>query len=135
VGFKSRSRPAGPRELAAELRAFGLSLPGAHEEFPWGERVLKVRGKVFVFLGKDGYQDGELGFSVKLPASGEALLALPFATPTGYGLGKSGWVSVSCSLAQPLPLELMQQWLEESYRAIAPKKLAAELDRLRSPVA
>jgi predicted DNA-binding protein (MmcQ/YjbR family) len=135
VGLKSRPRPPGLRELAAELRGFGLALPGAHEDFPWGERVLKVRGKVFVFLGRDENADGELGFSVKLPASGEALLALPFATPTGYGLGKSGWVSVTCSSAQPLPLELMQQWIEESYRAVAPRKLVAELDRQRSPVA
>jgi predicted DNA-binding protein (MmcQ/YjbR family) len=132
MGFKSRARPAGLPELAAELRGFGLALPGAHEAFPWGERVLKVRGKVFVFLGSDQRLDDTLGFSVKLPASGEALLALPFATPTGYGLGKSGWVSVSCSAAKPLPLELMQQWIEESYRAVAPKKLAAELDRMRS---
>ena len=36
---------------AAELRACALSFPGAHEEFPWGERVAKVGKKVFVFLG------------------------------------------------------------------------------------
>ena len=34
-----------------------------------------------------------LGISCKLPQSGEAALMLPFAKPTGYGLGKSGWVS------------------------------------------
>ena len=39
--------------LQAELRAFALSLPGAGEHFPWGERVVKVNGKIFVFLGHD----------------------------------------------------------------------------------
>ena len=33
------------------LRIFALGLPGAYEEFPWGESVVKVNKKVFVFLG------------------------------------------------------------------------------------
>lgn len=33
------------------LRDFALDYPGAHEDFPWGERVVKVKGKVFLFLG------------------------------------------------------------------------------------
>jgi hypothetical protein len=33
----------GPR---AELRRFALGFPGAHEAFPWGESVIKVRKKV-----------------------------------------------------------------------------------------
>jgi predicted DNA-binding protein (MmcQ/YjbR family) len=78
--------------LRARLRTFALSLPGAYEEFPWGERVAKVAKKVFVFLGKDG-DASEAGLSVKLPASRDMALSLPFATPTEYGLGKSGWVT------------------------------------------
>ena len=34
-------------------RAFAMGLPGATEDFPWGERVVKAGGKDFVFLGKD----------------------------------------------------------------------------------
>ena len=37
----------------AQARAFALSLPGATEDFPWGESVAKVNRKVFVFLGRD----------------------------------------------------------------------------------
>ena len=41
---------AGVRE---KVRAFALSLPGAVEDHPWGEDVVKVRGKIFVFLGPE----------------------------------------------------------------------------------
>jgi len=33
------------------LREYIFSLPGAHEDFPWGESVAKVQKKVFVFPG------------------------------------------------------------------------------------
>ena len=38
-------------DISAQLRAFALSLPDASEHFPWGERVAKVNGKVFVSSG------------------------------------------------------------------------------------
>jgi predicted DNA-binding protein (MmcQ/YjbR family) len=111
----------------AKLREFALSLPGAHEDFPWGERVIKVGKKVFVFLGKEEGENAG-GVSVKLPVSGTMALALPFTEPTGYGLGKSGWVSASFPRGQRLPIDLLREWIEESYRAVAPKKLVAKLD-------
>lgn len=108
----------------AALRDFALSYPGAHEDFPWGECVIKVKGKVFVFLGTGG---SDLGLSVKLPHSGLLALALPFASPTGYGLGKSGWVSARFGPRDKAPIEILKQWIDESYRAVAPKRLLAEL--------
>ena len=47
-----------------ELRAWSLGFPEAAEEFPWGERVIKVRGKIFVFLGT---VEKGLRVGVKLP--------------------------------------------------------------------
>lgn len=35
------------------MRAFALGLPGAVDEHPWGETVIKVNKKIFVFLGVD----------------------------------------------------------------------------------
>ena len=111
-----------PYELA--LRDFALAYPGTHEDFPWGHRALKVKGKAFVFMGSE---DGGLGLSVKLPHSNAAALMMPFATPTGYGLGKSGWVSASFPKGQQPPMEMLRQWVDESYRAVAPKKLVAQI--------
>jgi len=52
---------------------------------------------------------------------------LPFCEPTAYGLGKAGWVSATPAPGQ-IDLEMFKQWIDESYRAQAPKKLVAQLD-------
>jgi len=108
------------------LRAYALGFPGAREEFPWGDRVMKVGKKVFVFMGRD--EDGGFGLSVKLPESGPMALLLPFASPTGYGLGKSGWVSARFAPSDDPPLDMLREWIDESYRAIAPKTMLKKLD-------
>lgn len=118
------------RKLRAKLRELALSYPESHEEFPWGESVIKVRGKIFLFLGVEG-EGQEVGFGVKLPHSGDIALSLPFFKPSGYGLGKSGWVQARLGPDDQLPLDMLREWLDESYRAVAPKKLAASL----SPIA
>jgi predicted DNA-binding protein (MmcQ/YjbR family) len=114
------------RSDARALREYALGLPGATEDFPWGERVAKVGGKVFVFLGADPVPGGPMGLSVKLPDSGPEALDLPFTKPTGYGLGKSGWVSATFSDGDSAPIEILKDWILESYRAVAPKKLAGQ---------
>jgi predicted DNA-binding protein (MmcQ/YjbR family) len=108
----------------AALRKLALAYPGAHEDFPWGESVIKVKKKVFVFLGREG---DDLSVSVKLPISGAVALTLPFAEPTGYGLGKGGWVTASFGPRDKPPIDMLEEWIDESYRAIAPKKLSAGL--------
>jgi hypothetical protein len=52
---------------------------------------------------------------------------LPFTTPTGYGLGKSGWVTATPADGEAPPIELFKAWIDESYRAQAPKGLVAQL--------
>lgn len=115
-----RRDPIESAELA--IRAQGLAFPETTEEFPWGHRALKVHGRSFCFLSRT---DDGLNVSVKLPSSGLAALSLPFASPTGYGLGRSGWVTARFERGQAVPLEMLALWLEESYQAIAPKRLAA----------
>ena len=107
----------------AHLRAHGLGFPEAIEDHPWEHVVLKVRGKIFVFLDDS---DG-LGLTVKLPVSRDFALIFDFASPAGYGLGRSGWISCRFAPDDSIDLELLERWLAESYRAIAPKKLAALL--------
>ena len=102
------------------LRRHGLSLPEAVEEFPWGHSALKVRGKTFVFLNQS---EEELSLSVKLPVSRDFALIFDWAEPTGYGLGRSGWVSARFGPGDEPDLELLERWIVESYKAVAPKKL------------
>ena len=112
-------------DVREELRDFALSLPEAFEDHPWGESVIKVSGKVFVFFGADGSSRPRI--TVKLVESHGHALSIEGAEPTGYGLGKSGWVTVPVD-AYGADVELLGDWIEESYRIVAPKALAARLD-------
>lgn len=120
-------------ELRERVREFALGLPGAREEFPWGESVAKVSGKVFVFLGL-GDGSHPPGMTVKLKdenVHGHAL-AVPGAEPAGYGLGRSGWVSVPFGEGAPED-EVLCEWVEESYRTVAPKGMVGKLDGSARP--
>ncbi len=108
------------------VRDFALGLPGAHEDFPWGDRVVKVNKKIFVFLGSDDDPAGA-GMAVKLVESHAQAMDLPGAKPSGYGLGKAGWVVVPLDGDQP-QVEVLTDWVEESYRLVAPKRLVAQLE-------
>ena len=127
MATKNRT-PKNPDE--ARLRNLGLSFPEATEEFPWDHRALKVKGKVFVFMGtgkEGGAEHDDFFISCKLPESAPMALTIPGVKPTGYGLGKAGWVSAQWPPGKA-PLDMLCDWLRESYCAVAPKKLAALLD-------
>ena len=82
-----------------------------------------MRGKIFVFLGPERSRR----MTVKLVESHAHALSIDGAEPTGYGLGKSGWVTVPLR-GEGVTLGLLRDWVEESYRIVAPKLLVAELD-------
>jgi predicted DNA-binding protein (MmcQ/YjbR family) len=117
------------KTVEAALHTYARTFPEAVEDHPWGERVMKVNKKVFVFFGMQDNPD-MLSMTVKLPHSQEAALVHPFASASGYGLGKHGWVTLRFSVGENPPLELLQDWILESYRAIAPKRLLAELEQI-----
>lgn len=112
--------------LELELRDYAMTFPEATEDHPWGHRAIKVKGKSFLFLGGEK-NTKELSLSVKLPNSRDMAVDLPFAEPTGYGLGKSGWVSARFAPSDAPPVDMLRDWIDESYRAIAPKTLVAKL--------
>ena len=112
--------------LELELRDYAMTFPESTEDHPWGHRAIKVKGKSFLFLG--GEKDTkELSLSVKLPNSRDMAADLPFSEPTGYGLGKSGWVTARFAKVGDVPVDMLKAWIDESYRAIAPKKLVKGL--------
>lgn len=116
-----------PRATRRRLLEFALGFPGAWLDHPWGEDVAKVGKRVFVFLGAED-DPAHLGMSVKLDESHSQALSVPGAEPTDYGLGRSGWVSVPFGDTTP-PVDVLKDWIEESYRRIATKQLVAKLDR------
>ena len=51
-----------------------------------------------------------------------------FASPTEYGLGRNGWVTARFPRGASLPVDILRLWIDESYRAVAPKRLVAQLE-------
>jgi predicted DNA-binding protein (MmcQ/YjbR family) len=100
-----------------------LRLPGAYEDFPFGESVgvYKVGGKMFAILDAD---------SVSLKCDPGYAMALreqyPAVTP-GYHLNKRHWNSVR--LDGSVPGEALEDWIEESYGLVV-----AGLPRAQRPV-
>lgn len=110
------------------LLEYAKGFPGAYEDHPWGETAVKVNKKIFVAFGPQKTDSGDATFTVKLPRSAKEALKNSYASSTGYGLGKHGWVTFRVTAQNVPPFARMQSWVEESYRAVAPKKLLARLD-------
>ncbi len=106
------------------LRAAALKYPSTVEDFPWGHPAYKVAGKrAFLFFG--AYEEDALSVSMKLPYRSEEALKMKGAKPTDYGLGRSGWVTFTYGPKAKAPMAKLADYLDESWRAVAPKKLSA----------
>jgi predicted DNA-binding protein (MmcQ/YjbR family) len=86
-----------------------------------GEPTFRVRNKNFVFTDHSVSR-----MSVKLPIEEAAAVVAtdPDATPTAYGLGRHGWVSVAVGTADAQRWQLVEEWVRTSYTLVAPKSLA-----------
>ena len=110
------------------IEKLALSLPEAQRvdiEAWGGEPTFRVRGKNFVFANPEGTT-----VTLKLSKDeAEAVVAtVEGALPTGYGLGRHGWISVE--LSKRLSGERWQEleeWILTSYTLVAPKTLARKV--------
>jgi predicted DNA-binding protein (MmcQ/YjbR family) len=97
-----------------------------------GEPTFRVNGKTFIFSSPEAS-----GISVKLTKEESAAVVAtdPHAEPTGYGLGRHGWVSVSIPKSTNAERwREIEEWIRTSYTLVAPKKLArAVLERDERP--
>jgi len=108
-----------------DLVEHALGFPEAWQDTPWeDDLVAKVGKKIFVFLGSGDPPS----VGVKLPESAEQALLSEAVSKMAYGLGKWGWVTVRLDHPEAPDNGVLEDWIEESYRAVAPKKLIARLD-------
>jgi predicted DNA-binding protein (MmcQ/YjbR family) len=113
-----------PRNMA-RLEAIVARLPEAQrvDIEAWdGEPTFRVRGKNFIFTDRTAS-----GLSVKLPKEEAAAVVAtdPGAAPTGYGLGRHGWVSVEVGdAADDERWQQIEEWVRTSFTLVAPKSLA-----------
>lgn len=102
-----------------------LRLPGAYEDRPWGSVHCKVAGKIFV--GWARHEDGEMGMGFRVDKELQSTLvgSDPRFSIAKY-VGQHGGVDMRLG---PKPnWDEVEQFIVESYRLIAPKKLVKELD-------
>jgi predicted DNA-binding protein (MmcQ/YjbR family) len=111
----------------AALAKAAKAYPNVTLDHPWdpSHNAFKIKGKIFVVTSN---HDGLFNVTVKLPITGKIALMLPFAEPTGYGMGKHGWVTARFKKGEEVPIEMVVGWIDESFRAVAPKRVIAALD-------
>jgi hypothetical protein len=113
----------------ARLRRACLALPEAHEVEAWGEPTFRVRNKLFaMYAAADNHHGGgRPAVWCKAAPGNQALMVR--AEPERYFVppyvGPSGWVGVWLD-RNPDWAEI-KALLRDSYRLVAPKKLAALL--------
>jgi predicted DNA-binding protein (MmcQ/YjbR family) len=86
----------------------------------WGDHpTFRVRGKNFVFSDQ-----AATNLSLKLPKDEAAAVVAtdPRAAPSGYGLGRHGWISLT--VGPGADWQQLEEWVRTSYTLVAPKKLA-----------
>jgi predicted DNA-binding protein (MmcQ/YjbR family) len=104
------------------MRRIAMALPEATEEVTWGTDInFRVRKKIFCFPGT--------GETLTVKADPEELPALhsdPRFGPAPY-LARGGWVRMDLTTA-PIDWDEVAELIRTSYRLIAPKRLAAQVE-------
>jgi hypothetical protein len=118
--------PSGP---LARLRRVCLALPEAHEVEAWGEPTFRVRNKLFAMYAapSNHHGGGRPAVWCKAAPGNQALMVR--AEPQRYFVppyvGPSGWVGIW--LDRNPDWSEVKELMSDSYRLVAPKRLAALL--------
>ena len=112
----------------SELVKYCLAKPGAWEDAPWGDSVVKVGPKIFAFLssgedGAAGTDSAATGVGVKCGNSrddaDEWVRRYPDDAAKMAYIGRSGWNSLTVGGA--IPDEEILEAIDESYRMVVAK--------------
>jgi predicted DNA-binding protein (MmcQ/YjbR family) len=112
---------------SGELKTRCLGLPGASEEFPFGDEVsvFKVGGKMFALCSLDAGPPLRLSVKCDPELAAQLRSAYPAIRP-GYHLNKRHWNTLT--LDGSLPDELVTDLLGDSYDLVV-----ASLPKARRP--
>ncbi len=128
------SRPNDPAWLLARVRALALDLPETHERESHGSPGWRTgsekSGKFFAYFADQHHGTPHISLLVKAGSMDE-LEGLVEAQPHAYHkpayYGASGWIGVI--LNRPgLDWDAVAEWLQRSWRAVAPKSATRLLD-------
>jgi predicted DNA-binding protein (MmcQ/YjbR family) len=114
-----------PSDPRAPLRALCLALPEASEQQTWGDPTWRVRGRIFA-MEKRG--DGRVSVWLKAPPGAQDVLVA--ADPARFFVppyvGPKGWIGLRLD-AEP-DWNQVAALVRQSFRLVAPKRLAALVD-------
>jgi hypothetical protein len=110
------------------LRQLCLALPETTERLSHGEPTWFVRGKKTFVMYANHHHDDRLAFWCAAPEGAQDVLVA--AHPEQFFVppyvGHRGWLGVRLDV--PVDWEEITGIVEDAYRAVAPKRLVAELD-------
>ena len=118
-------------EFKRALRAICLRYPEAEQAIACKGTSLecttfKARNKTFLFVS-------EAEIKLKLGPSLPDATWLASKEPSRYQAGSIGWVTLKFNSDEPPALELLEKWIDESYRLLAPRQLVAMLSERSRP--
>src|SRR5262245_42765046 len=118
-------------QLLQDLRAIALRYPETEEGVACkGTSIecttFKAANKAFLFVGAKEIR-------LKLQASLAEANKLAAKDPDRYKAGAHGWVAISTGDDPSVDLALLERWIEESYRLLVPKQLAARVPERGRP--
>nr|WP_228726868.1 phosphoribosylglycinamide formyltransferase [Novosphingobium aureum] len=124
------TRERDPDWLLSRLREMALALPGTEERESHGSPGWRVGGKYFAHFNDQHHGTPHVALLAKT-SSADEVEGLAESSPQAYFkpayYGAAGWVGVILN-REELDWEQVREWLERSWRAVAPKKLAAMME-------
>ena len=120
-------REKSPEYLLAQVRERALALPETDEVVSHGSPCFGiVKGKKFAYVSMDHHGDGRTALLVKISGPDEQAQLIDmdaerYYRPAYFG---DGWIGIRLDLGGN-DWDDIAEWLERSWRSVAPKKLTA----------
>jgi phosphoribosylglycinamide formyltransferase 1 len=123
-------RASSPDYLIAMVRERAMALPEADEVLSHGMPCFGIiKGKKFAYVSSDHHGDSKTALLVKISGIEEQSMLIEndpdrYYRPPYFG---DGWVGIRLDLGDT-DWDNIADWLSKSWRAVAPRKLAAIMD-------
>jgi phosphoribosylglycinamide formyltransferase 1 len=124
------TREASPDHLIAQVRERAMAMPEADEVLSHGMPCFGIiKGKKFAYVSNDHHGDGKTALLVKISGVEEQTMLIEtdpdrYFRPPYFG---DGWIGIRLDLGDT-DWDHIGEWLSKSWRAVAPRKLAAMMD-------
>ncbi len=124
------SEARSPDRIVDHIRTLALALPETDEVISHGMPCFGViKGKKFAYVSRDHHGDGKLALLVKISGLDEQNQLIEMDEARYYRPAYFGndWIAMRLDLGEN-DWDDVVQWLERSWRAVAPKRLTALIE-------